>query len=199
MVHPTHERERLMTTATKRKPQEHPLSARIEVTSSAHADLRRDWRDWLLPGTPMPDQITRDQLLEELQGEGIDIGERRLMYWVTQGVLPRPWRRWHEGAPRAFYPTWMIDVISELHTFQDAGLSLEKIKPKVQRTIFSKSSIPDPYARPQETARAAIAEYVRTHERFTGKRVSAVEVQMLDENGNILDSFDFPVIHSTDD
>src|SRR5215211_8268723 len=98
-----------------RKPREHPLKASVRGESSATARLTTgDWRDWLPIGEPEPtadDLVTRDELLERVRESGIDFNARTFQHWEAMGALPRPLRRWHDGAVRALYPAWLALMI----------------------------------------------------------------------------------------
>jgi len=74
-----------------------------------------DFRDWLPPGSPEPELgelITRAQVLEEVHGRGIRISESTLRAREAEGILPRPIRRWRDGATRALYPSWMPQLVA---------------------------------------------------------------------------------------
>jgi len=73
-----------------------------------------DFRDWLPPGSPEPELyelITRAQVLEEVHARGIRISESTLRVREAEGILPRPMRRWRDGATRALYPSWMPRLV----------------------------------------------------------------------------------------
>lgn len=75
--------------------------------------LQETWLDWQCGELPPLDELlTREQLLERLNNAGVDVTERRLMFWETFGALPRPVRKRHDGATRALYPAWFIDAAS---------------------------------------------------------------------------------------
>ncbi|HEV2107659.1 MAG TPA: hypothetical protein VGR16_05305, partial [Thermomicrobiales bacterium] len=68
---------------------------------------RATWLDVLPEGTPPLDIdsfLTRDEVVEELTEQGVDVDAGTLVYWERIGLLPRPIRRHRGGAPRALYP-----------------------------------------------------------------------------------------------
>lgn len=95
---------------------------------------RETWRDWLPEVAPDPDELlTRDELIGRLRSWRVDATEADLRYWEYAGVLPRPVRRWHDGAVRALYPDWFPHLVRELRRLQRReGLTLEEIAPRLR-------------------------------------------------------------------
>ena len=87
------------------------------------------WRDWMPAGAPEPEELlTRDELLARLKAWRVDATEADLRFWEYSGVLPRPIRRWHNGAVRALYPDWFPHLVRELRRLQRReGLTLGEI------------------------------------------------------------------------
>lgn len=105
------------------------------ATAPEKAPPNETWRGWLPDEIPSPDDdelITRDQLLAIVNDQGIKISVSDLRYWERLGVVPRPVRKWHNGATRALYPTQMITAIKEVRRLQRHGLSLGEIGPRVR-------------------------------------------------------------------
>ena len=72
------------------------------------------WLDWLPDGIDPPDEqtwITRADLLTTLERDGVKVSPRTLGHWETQGILPRPVRRWRGNAAHALYPPFVHDLI----------------------------------------------------------------------------------------
>ncbi len=93
---------------------------------------RETWRDWLPEGVPEPDLaelLSRDELIQALQDRGIDVSARTLAYWESEGVTPRPVRRWRGGAPAALYPSWFVDAVAFVRQSQASGIPLRIIGP----------------------------------------------------------------------
>ena len=72
------------------------------------------WQDFLPPNIPPPEVIGRKALLERCAQSGATISERQLRYLESVGALPRPVRRFHEGAPQALYPVWLPAVVVQV-------------------------------------------------------------------------------------
>ena len=159
----------------------------------ATTDVQETWADVLLIGTPEPQLITREHLLQELHDATVDVSERILLSWESKGVLPRPVRRWRDGAPRAFYPVWWGDIVREVRELRDSGVSLEQIRPRVRFLLFDRSRIRSTYARARGAALDAALQYARVHEEFSGRPVSRVELRLLDADGNASTAFDVSV------
>jgi hypothetical protein len=102
------------------------------VTPATKAE-QTTWADWLPDGQSEPPQlITRAELLAELAREGVDVPERMLTFWESSGVLPRPVRRWRDGAPKALYPLGWQALVATVRAFQDQGLPLSDIATEVR-------------------------------------------------------------------
>ncbi len=93
---------------------------------------REDWRAWQEPGAPEPRLLTTDELLATAERLGIKVDARDLRYWAAEGVLPGPVRRRHNGATRALYPRWMVDLIYHLRRYQDEGFTLARLAPRLR-------------------------------------------------------------------
>ena len=75
--------------------------------------------------------ITRQELLTQLAGDGVEVPETTLVGWEKKGIVPRPLRRHRGGAPRALYPPHAARVLTRLRQYQEQGLSLEALTPLV--------------------------------------------------------------------
>jgi len=60
-----------------------------------------------------PDLVTRGELAELARAEGMDVTERTIRYWASEGLLPRPYRVAGEGT-RSFYPMSLLDRLRVL-------------------------------------------------------------------------------------
>jgi DNA-binding transcriptional MerR regulator len=172
-------------------------------TGEVTVDLRRDWRDWLPDGAPEPQLITRDELIEWLADNGINLPTRTLESWHRQGVLPYPVRRKHGETVKALYPTWFITAIKHLRDSQDRGLSLDKIKPLMRMDALNSIQWRDPTDDLKEEARRALTAYARAYVRRWGggREVGGIIVQITDGLGNpnsTIAEFDFPVVPDAD-
>lgn len=71
--------------------------------------------------------MTRTELLAEVNRVGASVTERTLTFWEKEGILPRPIRRWHDGAPRALYPPSRVQDVLAVRRLQWQGWSLRAI------------------------------------------------------------------------
>ncbi len=111
------------------------------MTEKHDTSQRETWREWLSPDAalavlgPQADPrllITRGQLLEHFHGA---VTERELRYWESLGALPRPVRRFHNGAIHALYPAWYVDVVGNVHLRRAEKLPPAEIRSYV-RDLF---------------------------------------------------------------
>ena len=103
------------------------------MTTSIATKTKQTWRDWLPEGQPEPPQlITRAELVEQLQLEGVNVPERTLTFWESAGVLPRPVRRWRDGSPKALYPLHWQELVQMVRSWQDDGHALQEISEYVR-------------------------------------------------------------------
>ncbi len=93
---------------------------------------RETWRDFAGESPPW---LTRDELLARLRDDGVDVSARTLAYWESQSVVPRPVRRWVDGAPRVFYPELAVGAVAYLRNLQKEGLNLRAIRPYMEAWI----------------------------------------------------------------
>lgn len=159
------------------------------------------WLDWFAGETSPPTEVmTRDELLEQLRRNGIDVNARTLMYWESKGVLPRPVRRYVGGSPKATYPAGWIDVVALVRTQQEDGDSLQEIEALVRAMgpgIVKAATWTTQQA--GRDAMLALAKLAATTERVAGKPITAIRVVMT-SNGEIVDDFSFgraPTIEAT--
>lgn len=67
------------------------------------------------------DVITRAELAQRAQDEGLDVTERTIRYWAGQNLLPRPIRLRGQGT-RAFYPASLLDMVRALVALRPAKI-----------------------------------------------------------------------------
>ncbi len=135
---------------------------------------RSTWQDLLPPDAPMPAELlTREELLARLATWRIEATEADLRYWEYEGILPRPVRRWHEGAVRAVYPPWFVPLVRDLRALQRQGLALSEIAARMPVRIHLAATYEQdiPPAVRREAERLA-----RTLEHEAGIRVDQVTV-----------------------
>lgn len=93
------------------------------------------WRDFLPPHLPPPELITRGELLAWLNEQGIDVTERTLRFWETEGTLPRAVRQSHQGVVQAIYPEWFRLVVAGVAGRRGQGEPLASIAADTPRMI----------------------------------------------------------------
>jgi DNA-binding transcriptional MerR regulator len=87
-----------------------------------------------------PHFFTSEEVLAEARTLGLDIAERKLKYYVTVGILPRPQRR-PSGAEgdidgrMAYFPPETIERLVEIKKLQDSGFTLPQIKNYFNKAI----------------------------------------------------------------
>jgi len=159
---------------------------------------RKTWLDLQPPGAPEPSLLTRAQLLERV---GRDADESDLRYWESIGVLPKPIRRWHNGATRALYPASYIVGIWNIRRLQANGLPLEQIRGSVWRLLAlfaAKEAATEPENlidlyldhRPtwetpsiSPTTEAGLRQLARSREELTGVPTERIEVRIIGKDG----------------
>jgi len=177
-----------------------PVSA-----SSVERAKKETWADWLPPDAPAPTELmTRDELLTRLREEGLAVSRDNLRDWQSAGVTPYGINRWHEGATRTLYASWVVNVIRTLRAMQADGHKLPEIRDALRRTTFwpvtfhppaatatAEASPPTLHTAPQSAAIAVLPDdlaarliaFARQHEETFGARIVRVDVRLVDENG----------------
>lgn len=139
---------------------------------------RESWVDWQPEGLPEPPLLSHGELLEHLEGRGVEVSPSTLEHYRRTGVIPRPVRRMHEGAVRPVYPSWLVDAIVHLRELQSKGMSLEDIAPIMRAWPLSVVQWQDPLAGPLTAARAALLDVARV----LGHDVASINFAFLDDN-----------------
>lgn len=104
---------------------------------------RETWEAWQAPLAPEPHLLTRAEMLalvERVVPKKTD--ENDLRYWEKIGVLPHPVRKWHNGATRALYPSWMVTLIFQLRLYQEIGYRLEELPSRLRVAAQRLSFLP---------------------------------------------------------
>jgi hypothetical protein len=160
---------------------------------------RETWRDWMVPGTPEPtDLITRDEVIERLHDRGVSVTPRTLANWESIGATPRPIRRWRDGAPRALYPAWVVDIAAQVPgMLRHEGIPLHDVGSDLRQQIWPPDAVvmlPDGSrlggvfraARPkplEEATDTAIKLLTERYLRATGLHITRIEIRVTDERG----------------
>ena len=100
---------------------------------TSFSKVKKTWRDWMDPESPQPETLlTRGELLEQIRANGVEISERTLQLWEAAGIMPGPIRHWHDGAVRALYAPWVVDIADTANLGRSMGYSLEEIALRMQ-------------------------------------------------------------------
>lgn len=163
----------------------------MTATAPAKAPPKETWRDWQPVDAPDPYEYTQPVLLERLRDRaGVNVSANNLRYWQTVGAIPYPVRRQHDGAVRAFYPDWLLNLIPQLMRLQQNGDSWESIAAKMRELARQ-------YAFPQVTLTvvgrnveseqaatakldAAIRAFIEWHEQVTGTSITHADIRFFD-------------------
>ncbi len=113
---------------------------------------------------PVEGLYTREEVIGSLANRGVDVNEVTLVFWEKQGILPRPVRRWRDGAPRALYPPWAVDAIVHLRNLQAHGRTLEQIAPLMTAHQLAAVVWQDPFGPAMTDARTALLAYAEALE-----------------------------------
>lgn len=103
--------------------------------------------------------LSSEEVLEEARRRGVEISERTLKYYVSQGLLPRPGRHPSDQADKRilFFPADVVDLLEEIRRLKSSGLTLQQI-----RTWLAGEGQPDlrPLLERPEAREAQLAEKV---------------------------------------
>lgn len=159
-------------------------------------DAEQDtWVDppWSDDGALPERVLTREQLVERARANGAEVTARDLIYWETEGVLPRAVKRWHDGATRALYPPWATYFVVTLRRLQRDELPLRAIAEELRRphhlAIARDAYRPDADPAAGDAVFSdrffslALSARMRQIGRIVGKRVARAEVRFFDEDG----------------
>jgi hypothetical protein len=151
---------------------------------------KETWIDWQIEGSPMPDLLSHDQLLDELRDRGTSLTSASFQHYRQRGVLPRPIRRRYEGVTQAVYPSWFIPAIEYLRQLQDQGKSLDEIAPLMRAWAVSGATAiwSDPYTK----ERSALRGPLRALARAVGPPVTTITVNLTDADGNVVMDYVVP-------
>lgn len=114
--------------------------------------IRQTWINWLGPvdeaeaierAAPL---LRKEELLDQLSADGVEVTDRNLMYWQHRDVLPAPTKSRSGRSTIAMYPSWMPAVIKILRFYQNAGANLQTIQTMMRETVareFGKPLTPE--------------------------------------------------------
>lgn len=123
---------------------------------------RETWRDWLPEGAPDPDELlTRDELIEQLRGEGFVVDREDLRNWQSTGAIPYGVNRWDGTATRTFYAPWMLGVVRTLRVMQADGRKMAEIRVHL-RDLFDRRRSASKAGRVRSASAAVVATVTAT-------------------------------------
>ena len=159
---------------------------------------RQTWLDVMPAGMPLPELLSHDDLLEELNRRGIELSSSALEYYRNLNILPRPIRRRHEGRTQPVYPLWYIHAIEYLKQMQAENKSLDEIrhaiKPRLKTWALSGVHWHHPVLDQAEAdLDAALREYAKTYMEqgeLRGRNINMIRVTLFDDDGEPIDYHD---------
>lgn len=149
------------------------------------------WRDWMPDGAPEPEVLSRDELLEALEANGVNLTASGLNYYRQKGVIPRPVHQRYQGKTQAVYPAWMIQAIVHAKKLQAMGKTLEEITASGWMRSHALSTVrwTDPLASPIAEARGAMNALARAY----GPHGGMIYVSFVDDDGVTQWSHEWPL------
>ena len=168
---------------------------------------REDWTDWW-PDEPtdVDELLTRQELVERAQAEGIDVTAQDVANWQAKGIVPRGLPHRIGRVVEMRYPPRYVELLRSVRGMQQSGLTLAELSPFLRLQYFGPrpttrqaSVVAVPilntddvgHLRRGDAALAANDELAKTllqiahdyQEQFGG-RITRVELNLIDEYGN---------------
>lgn len=166
---------------------------------------REDWTDWWPDEPTDPDQLlTRQQLVERAQAEGIDVTAQDIANWILRGHLPAGRLVRSGRALQARFPARYVDLLRATRAMQASGFKLNEVGPRLRRHYarqrrVSVVAVPvlgssdTGYIRTGDAALTvdpALAEMLRgvarDHEQNYGAHIARIEIRLIDDRGHPL-------------
>lgn len=81
--------------------------------------------------------LTSDELLYALEHEGMEVNERTLRFWISEGILEKPLRKPFKGADGRvrYFPKKVVGEIAQVLRYQEEGWKLTQIKERLRTPI----------------------------------------------------------------
>lgn len=84
--------------------------------------------------------FTSEEILAKAKALGLQLAERKLKYYVTLGILPRPLRNPPDSVEKldgriAYFPADTVERLKKIKELQDSGFTLPQIKSYFNRSI----------------------------------------------------------------
>jgi len=152
------------------------------------------WRDWLPAGTATPaddELITRGELLARLKDVGVELTPRTLQTWEQLGIMPRPTRRWHNGANRSFYPAWVVYIGRLADSLKTYGAPIEGIRERIRRMVPRAMREAEIWSKVLGDHRldGPLGEMAEQFELAAGESLASIEVRLTLPDGQVWGSY----------
>ncbi len=74
--------------------------------------------------------LTSEQVVAEARKLGVEISQRTLKFYVSQGLLPHPERHPSDSVDKRvlFFPARVLGILAEIRRLQESGLTLQQIR-----------------------------------------------------------------------
>lgn len=96
-------------------------------------EIKEGWPLWLpADAREQPDVITRHELMDRLATRGIRVTQTDFIYWQTEGIIPKPIKRWQGSATLGLWPPLMEHVIVRLVALRKQGRTLRSLGPDLK-------------------------------------------------------------------
>ncbi len=158
------------------------------MPTDQHTETWADWMpsDWIGPADE--ELITRDELLTQAKAGGADIHPRTLQILENQGLVPRPIRRWHDGAVRALYAPWVVDLALRAYERRRGKWPLDKaiedVRGSVKQAIFTHLMNTDQVTSAKLLTQ--LRELADQHAKRTGTPIQSSEIRLLDADDRVV-------------
>jgi len=166
------------------------------------------WREWIPEGIPEPyddELISRDTLLNQLREYNVGISPRTLQRWEGLGLIPGPVRKWHDGATRALYAPWVVNVVIVVNAAKVRGDTNDHIIENVH--LWVENDLQGRWSGRKGVDRrgiwqtevmgeripGALVELADTYEGIFGDRVAFAELRLRGPSGRTLITYRFKI------
>lgn len=182
---------------TRTRPKANPAMPTADTTTSK----RETWSDWARRIDPDYDEeyetyVTITELIEDLNGlfqfRNAEINPSTIRYWQSQGLIPYPVKRRHDGATRALYPDPLaFRIMLALRSKQlNRGYTLEQLRDSMHELLSDQVATQHDPSR--YSLEPSILDVARQRALVTGRPVDHVNVTFVDEQGSQTYRYDIP-------
>ena len=168
----------------------------MTTASPEKAPPKETWLDWIPDGYPVPPEdewIGRDDLLAQVRSRGLSLSPRTLGLWEASGIVPRPVRRWHNGATRALYPPWAAQMVMLANEVKDDRSDAEDVSQTVR--ILTKYVIRNnevwQWSVVNQLLPAVLNNLADYYQESFGERPNSIDIRINNEKGQPLTTLEF--------